>query len=96
MPHFEGVAEVESQSMQRRLTGQHEAIKEVMLRGRALTLQEITDEVLRLYGINAPPASVSAQLRHLRKPRFGGFDVTKEHVGNGLYRYRVSFPEVTT
>ena len=36
-----------------------------------------------------PPASISAQLRHLRKPRFGGYLVDKNYLGNGLYLYRV-------
>lgn len=36
-----------------------------------------------------PPASVSAQLRHLRKPRFGAHLVEKRHLGQGLYHYRV-------
>jgi hypothetical protein len=38
----------------------------------------------------APPASVSAQLRHLRKPRFGGFTVEKRYLRDGLYTYRVT------
>lgn len=34
-----------------------------------------------------PEASISAQLRHLRKPRFGGHTIAKEYLGDGLYRY---------
>lgn len=39
-----------------------------------------------------PSASISAQLRHLRKPRFGGYTVEKRRrgtPGNGLYEYRL-------
>jgi hypothetical protein len=36
-----------------------------------------------------PEASVSAQLRHLRKPQFGGFLVEKRRC-DGKYEYRVS------
>ena len=36
-----------------------------------------------------PEASISAQLRHLRKPRFGGHNIVKEHIGSGLYLYRL-------
>ena len=36
-----------------------------------------------------PPASVSAQLRHFRKKRFGSHVVLKNHLGRGLYEYRV-------
>ena len=42
-----------------------------------------------------PPASVSAQLRHLRKERFGAHTVEKNHLGDGMYVYRltVNVPE---
>jgi len=43
-----------------------------------------------------PEASISAQLRHLRKPRFGGHCVEKEYVGNGLFKYRLTPAEVTS
>lgn len=36
-----------------------------------------------------PQASISAQLRHLRKPRFGGFTVERRYVSHGLYEYRL-------
>lgn len=36
-----------------------------------------------------PEASVSAQLRHLRKEKFGGHTVHRKHKGNGLYEYQV-------
>jgi hypothetical protein len=42
-----------------------------------------------------PPASISAQLRHLRKPKFGEYTVDKRHRGlrkNGLYEYCVLSP----
>lgn len=40
-----------------------------------------------------PEASVSAQLRHLRKDRFGGHQVEKKHVERGLYTYRLIVKE---
>jgi hypothetical protein len=36
-----------------------------------------------------PEASVSAQLRHLRKKRFGSHTIEKKHLGSGLYHYRL-------
>jgi hypothetical protein len=36
-----------------------------------------------------PEASVSAQLRHLRKPRFGGHTVERRYMSNGLYEYKL-------
>ncbi len=46
-----------------------------------LTLEELSAKT------NAPTSSVSARIRDLRKPRFGGFRVDREHLSNGLYRY---------
>lgn len=36
-----------------------------------------------------PEASISAQLRHLRKERFGAHGVEKRYRGFGLYEYRL-------
>lgn len=36
-----------------------------------------------------PEASVSAQLRHLRKARFGGHTVNRRHVARGLFEYQL-------
>lgn len=69
-----------------RLRGQIKRIYDVMKDGKWRTLAEI--EALT----GDPPASISAQLRHLRKPRFGGFDVNKRARGlrdNGLFEYQV-------
>jgi hypothetical protein len=69
-----------------RLTDQHFRIRHLMLDGRWRTLGEIED----LLGY--PQASISAQLRHLRKPRFGAFIVDKRRRGHGragLWEYRV-------
>jgi hypothetical protein len=34
-------------------------------------------------------ASISAQLRHFRKERFGGQTIDRKHLGNGLFAYRL-------
>ena len=36
-----------------------------------------------------PPASISAQLRHMRKRRFGGHTVNRRYLGEGLYEYQL-------
>lgn len=69
-----------------RLTGQARRVHDVMIDGGWRTLAEIAT----LTG--DPPASVSAQLRHLRKPRFGAFLVNKQPRGErsgGLFEYQV-------
>ena len=33
--------------------------------------------------------ALAAQLRHLRKERFGAHTIDRKHMGKGLYRYRL-------
>ena len=56
---------------------------ELMKDGRPRSLRVIARQT------GDPEASVSAQLRHLRKPRFGSYKVDKRPEGGGLYYYRV-------
>ncbi len=70
-----------------RLSAQLERIRDLMLDGAWRTLEAIAAAT------GAPQPSVSAQLRHLRKERFGAFVVEKRHVGAGLYEYRVERPQ---
>lgn len=72
---------------QSRLSAQHERIRELMLDGAWRTLGEIA----RITG--DPEASVSAQLRHLRKEEFGSHTVNKRHISRGLYEYQVIPPQ---
>lgn len=74
-----------------RIRTQMEAVKRFMLSGPYWwTLEEIANET------GEPPASVSAQLRHLRKERFGGYQVDKQRRGEGgLWEYRALEPVTT-
>lgn len=69
-----------------RLTGQLLRVFDCMKDGVFRTLGEIE-------GItNDPQASISAQLRHLRKERFGSHTVNKQPRGNrecGLFEYQL-------
>ena len=66
-----------------RLKGQLLRVWQQIKDGRWQTLRAIADAT------GDPEASVSAQLRHLRKDRFGGFEIDKRHVRNGLFEYRL-------
>jgi len=66
-----------------RLVPQFQRVKSLMLDEKWRTLEQISKAV------DAPHASVSAQLRHLRKKRFGSYTVERKHAGDGLYFYRV-------
>lgn len=73
-----------------RLSDQHNRIKALMLDGGWRTIRAISAAT------GDPEASVSAQLRHLRKSRFGGFTVERRPSGDrsrGLFEYRVLAPE---
>lgn len=73
----------------KRLTKQHIRIRNLMLDKKWRTLGEISSET------SDPEASVSAQLRHLRKKRFGSFVLEKRPSGkreNGLFEYRLMPP----
>ena len=73
----------------RRIGEQMERILGIMRDGKWRTLVEIE---LRS---GDPPASISAQLRHLRKERFGAYRVEKRRFrdSRGLWEYRVLSPE---
>ena len=69
-----------------RLDSQLDRVRGLMLDGQWRTLDEIATAT------DDPVASISAQLRHLRKERFGSYIVEREHRGGGLYAYRVLPP----
>jgi len=69
-----------------RLTRQSLRIFRLMVDGEWRTLSEIQLET------GDPPASISAQLRHLRKRRFGSHQVDKQRRGDdvsGVWEYRL-------
>ena len=88
-PHFNGPA-YSPKHDHARLTGQIARIRALMLDGCWRTLSEIEAAT------GDPAASISAQLRHLRKPKFGSHRVDKRTRGQrsaGLYEYRVAPPQ---
>lgn len=89
--HFNG-SEYEPAADKARLTGQIKRVYECMADRHWRTL----DEIAKATG--DPHASISAQLRHLRKKKFGGHTVEKRPRGDrthGLFEYqlRLSTPE---
>ena len=80
--HFNGSDYVQERDDER-LSGQLLRVWNLMKDSQWRTLDEISTTT------GDPPASISAQLRHLRKERFGSHTVEKTYLGNGLYNYRV-------
>jgi hypothetical protein len=87
-PEFDG-DDYQPATDKKRLTTQLDEIFAVLKSGAWYTLFELA----RLTG--HPEASISAQLRNLRKPRFGGHKIEKrrQHAGGGLYEYRLVFAQ---
>jgi hypothetical protein len=72
-----------------RLDSQLGRVWKAMVTGYWLTLDELHERT------GDPHASISAQLRHLRKPRFGAYVIEKRRRGKpegGLWEYRMSLP----
>lgn len=66
-----------------RLQKQLEDVRRIMLDGQAHTLEAISRKT------GHPQQSVSARIRDLRKPKFGGYRVFRQHVCAGLWKYRL-------
>ncbi len=79
---FDGAAYVHDRDAPR-LTDQLHRILGVIRDRQWHTLGEIEDRT------GDPQASISAQLRNLRKFRFGSHTIDRRYVGNGLYEYRL-------
>lgn len=66
-----------------RLSGQIERVFDLMQDSEWRSLRAIAAET------NDPENSVSAQLRHLRKKRFGAHTVNRKHIALGYYLYQL-------
>lgn len=67
----------------KRLTKQYDEVFNLMKDGLYRTLYEIERE------LGYPQSSISAQLRHMRKERFGSHTINKQYLGDGLYKYQL-------
>ena len=79
---FDG-SDYEPELDQARLTGQLLRVYSCMDDGLWRTLAEISDVT------RDPQASISAQLRHLRKPRFGSHQMNKRRRTAGTWEYQL-------
>lgn len=66
-----------------RLSGQILRVFNLMRDGAWRTLEQIAATT------GDPHASISAQLRHLRKERFGAHTVNRSHITHGLFAYQL-------
>ena len=83
-PHFNGPGYIPKLD-HKRLSNQNQEIRDLMLDEKWRTLQEIE------YDTGYPQASISAQLRHLRKSRFGSYTLNKQRRKlAGLFEYQLT------
>ena len=66
-----------------RLTGQKKVVFEVLSDGRWWTLAELEEET------GFPQASISARIRDLRKPEFGGYKVLGRRRTTATWEYKL-------
>lgn len=79
-------AELDTDRLLRQMDVIADFMADCVIEDRWVTLEEIE----RATGY--PQASISAQLRHLRKPKFGGHTVEKRRRGKGgTFEYMVMF-----
>jgi hypothetical protein len=83
---FDGYTYVPPRDFER-LNLQVSKVFNLMADGKWRTLAGIAET------LNAPPASVSARLRDLRKEKWGSYVVERRYLQDGLYEYRVVVPD---
>lgn len=66
-----------------RLSGQLARVAAVMADGKWHTLAELAEKC------HGTEAAISARIRDFRKPKFGGHEVERAYVGDGLWQYRL-------
>jgi len=72
-----------------RLTGQIKRVFRHIQDGKWYTVEKIANTT------GDPQTSVSAQIRNLRKPKFGAHEIDRQYLGSGLYEYRMIAPTPT-
>ena len=74
----------DSDRLRKQLGRVYEAVKD----GRWWTLKALARHSFSI-GAHDSEAGISARLRDLRKDKFGGYEISREHWGNGEWRYRL-------
>jgi hypothetical protein len=82
-PPFDGET-FEPEQDQERLGQQLQKVKDCLIDGEWWTLYRLA----AVSGVRSE-ASISARIRDLRKPKFGGYTVERKRVDGGLFVYRV-------
>jgi hypothetical protein len=90
---FNGPAYVPARDDERLLTQLERVLACLKLVNVPMSLREIQLWIEMRFGVTDPQASISAQIRHLRKDRFGGHTIERTHAGDGLFVYKLVAPK---
>ncbi len=77
---------------EKRLTGQLERVKSVVLDGKWRTVSTIQKAIQSIHGKHDTEGGIGARLRDLRKAQFGGYTVNRRRSGDpasGHFEYQV-------
>ena len=89
--HFNG-ADYDPEKDDKRLTKQLGRVYAAMIKGDWMTLGQIRSRIRLQTGKSDPEASISAQIRHLRKDRFGAYNIERQRTerNEALWEYRLN------
>lgn len=73
----------------KRLGRQLQAVFDLMQDGAWWTLDNLERELFWRFAVTASTQSISARLRDLRKPKFGGHTVNRRRLCGGVYEYQL-------
>lgn len=67
-----------------------EVIRDLLSRGEAMTTYEVSTRLIFIMGKSFSESAISARIRDLRKPKYGGYTViSKPRQGCTAWEYRV-------
>lgn len=73
-----------------RLNGQLQAVYDTMSDGQWYSIENLSQKVAQATKKPVSQTSISARIRDLRKAKFGGYNVERQKVSDGLYEYRIA------
>lgn len=68
---------------------QVDAVRSILCGGLWWTFGDLQKELWHFYDIHASEAGISARIRDLRKPEFGGHTIDRRKCEGHLYEYRM-------
>lgn len=71
-----------------RLSKQIDRVHAIVSDGAWYAVSDVRQAIQRRFGVSDPENSIQAQLRNLRKSKFGGYAIERRRIGN-LWEFRM-------